>query len=483
MTLSLTNTLTRTKEPLGAPTKPVTLYTCGPTVYNRVHVGNLRAFLFYDVLRRSLEYLGYQVRHTMNITDVDDKTIRGSRAESISLRAFTERYTKTFLEDLKALGAVPPHDMPRATDYVPQMITLIERLLANGTAYRSEDGSIYFRIEAFPDYGKLSHIHERTLKQGAGGRVTQDEYDAKESVNDFALWKAYAPEDGDVVWDAPFGRGRPGWHIECSAMAFDLLGESIDIHAGGVDLVFPHHENEIAQSEAATKRPFSRFWVHNEHLLVGGTKMAKSLKNFFTLGDLQTLGGATPREVRYALISAHYRSHLNLQVTYEGEGEARKPVRFDSLLDARGALKRLDQFRKDLREGARDADPARAEAHRAALETARTTFRAAIQDDLNVPRALGALFELVSAVNKAGPTAKGVAAELLAFWSEADQVLGVLTPEPDGLDAEAQGLFDQWKAARDAKDFAGADALRAKLAERKIGVQAKKGGEATWTRL
>ncbi|MCO5170240.1 MAG: cysteine--tRNA ligase [Planctomycetes bacterium] len=477
--LLLFDTLTRQKQDLGPPGQaPVRFYSCGPTVYNRVHVGNLRAFLFYDVLKRALLWLGYPVRHVMNLTDVDDKTIKGSRAESVSLRAFTERYTELFLKDMDALGALRPDVMPRATDYVPQMVDLVQRLLDKGVAYRSDDGSVYFKIAAFPGYGRLSHLEARTLQAGAGGRVAADEYE-KEDVQDFALWKAWSEEDGDVAWDTALGKGRPGWHLECSALAFEHLGESLDIHAGGVDLVFPHHENEIAQSEAASGKTFSRLWVHNEHLLVGGQKMAKRLKNFFTLGDLVQLAGATPREVRYALISAHYRSQLNLQVTYEGEGEARRPVRFDSLEVARGALRRLDQFRKDLQAKATGATPAGA---RERLARAKDEYREALRDDLNVPRALGVLFELVTDVNKLGAWDAAYAQEVQAFLDDADRVLGVLTPEPEALAPEEQALFDRWKAAREAKDWAAADEARAALQAKGIQVQARKGAEPTWAR-
>jgi cysteinyl-tRNA synthetase len=477
--LVLYDTLTRQKQDLGAPgDRPIRFYSCGPTVYNRVHVGNLRAFLFYDVLKRALLWLGYPVRHVMNLTDVDDKTIKGSRAESTSLRAFTERYTSIFLSDMDRLNALRPDVMPAATDYVPQMVDLVQRLLAKGVAYRSEDGSIYFKIAAFPHYGRLSHLEERTLKTGAGGRVAADEYD-KENAQDFALWKAWSEEDGDVAWDTAIGRGRPGWHLECSALAFEHLGESLDIHAGGVDLIFPHHENEIAQSEAASGKPFSRVWVHNEHLLVGGQKMAKRLKNFFTLADLEQLAGATPREVRYSLISAHYRSQLNLQVTYEGEGEARRPVKFDSIEVARAALRRLDQFRKDLRVKATGATAPEA---RERLAQAARDFKDGVRDDLNLPRALGALFELVTDLNRLGTWDAAFAGEVEAFLDDADRVLGVLKPEQDALAPDEQALFERWKAAREAKDWAGADQARAELQAKGIQVQARKGAEPTWAR-
>jgi cysteinyl-tRNA synthetase len=480
--LTLTNTASRSKESLPPPAEAgeIKLYTCGPTVYNRVHLGNLRAFLSYDLLRRGLEWLGYSVRHVMNITDVDDKTIRDSRKAGVSLQEFTERYTQVFLEDLAALNVRLPHVMPRATEAIEPMVEMVEKLLAQGSAYRGEDGSVYFKIDAFPDYGKLSHLDKRTLKTGAGGRVAADEYD-KENAQDFALWKAWTEADGDVFWETSLGKGRPGWHLECSALAMEHLGPSIDIHAGGVDLVFPHHENEIAQSEAATGLPFSRYWVHNEHLLVSNQKMSKSLNNFYTFQDLQTIAGATPREVRYALLSVHYRSQLNFMVEYEGQGADRKAVRFESIEAARGALKRVDEFRRSL--GARDGGPA-SEAQRARLEQARAAFRAAVADDLNVPRALAALFELIGDLNRDKLRAFDPAfgREVEALLDDADEVLGVLQPETVGLDPDEQGLFDGWAAAREAKDWPQADALRDRLTALGIQVQARK-GENTWVRL
>lgn len=480
--LQLRNTLTRDKESLPAPAEAgqVKLYTCGPTVYNHVHIGNWRAFVFYDVLHRALRWLGYDLRHVMNLTDVDDKTIRGSIAEGVALREFTQRYTDFFLEDLDALRIRHPHDMPRATDAVDAMVSLVETLIAKGAAYKSDDGSVYFKISAFESYGKLSGLDARELKAGAGGRVAADEYD-KENVTDFALWKAWSEDDGDVFWETSLGKGRPGWHLECSALAMEHLGETIDIHAGGIDLMFPHHENEIAQAEAATGQTFSRIWVHNEHLMVGGKKMSKSLKNFFTFRQLVELAGATGREVRYALLNAHYSKKLNLQVTYEGEGEERRPVRFDSLLAAREALHRLDGFRAALERAGEGPDPG--EGARAMVAELHAAMRAAIADDLNVPLALGKLFELVKEVNKLEGYDRGFASEVLAVLSDVDEVLAVLEPEPDaGLSGEEQQLFEGWVAARAAKDWAQADALRAQLQERGIGVQARK-GESTWTRL
>lgn len=492
--LRLFNTLSREKEFVvpqgttldelrvnghGTNSPPILLYTCGPTVYDVVHLGNLRAFCFYDVLHRSLEWLGYRVRHVMNITDVDDKTIRESRAEGVSLRSFTDHHTDLFLQDMNALHVLEPDELPRATDAIDAMVRLVERLLRAGVAYRGEDGSVYFKIAAFPGYGALSRLDERTLRAGAGGRVAADEYD-KDDVVDFALWKAWSEADGDVYWDTPLGRGRPGWHLECSALAMTHLAESIDIHAGGVDLIFPHHENEIAQSEAASGVPFARWWVHNEHLLVGGEKMSKSRGNFFTFRQLQEVAGASGRELRYALIAdAHYRKQLNLQVSFAGEGAERRPVRFDAILKARESLRRLDDFRRSLRaRGGSGAPPTGPEL----LAQVAGEIRAAIADDLNVPKAVGKLFELVREVNKLPDFGLEFADQVTGLLDDLDRVFGFLAVEEGGLTVEERDLFDRWVAARAARDWDLADRLRAGLSERGLAVQARK-GSSTWKRI
>jgi cysteinyl-tRNA synthetase len=309
--LKLYNTESRQKEeifPLDG--RVVRMYTCGPTVYNFAHIGNFRTYVFEDLLRRSLLFFGYQVKQVMNLTDVDDKTIKGALERGISLDAFTEPFKQAFFEDLKTLNIQPVEYYPAATDYLPEMIAIIQSLLDKGVAYRGADQSIYFAIDKFPSYGRLSHLHLNELKAGASERVAHDEYE-KENVSDFVLWKAYdQARDGNIFWESPFGRGRPGWHIECSAMAMKLLGESIDIHVGGVDNMFPHHENEIAQSEAHSCRHFVKHWLHSEHLLVDHKKMSKSLGNFFTLRDLLQRG-YTGKEVRYMLLHTHYRTQLN----------------------------------------------------------------------------------------------------------------------------------------------------------------------------
>lgn len=318
--LKLYNTESREKEevvPIDG--KTIRMYTCGPTVYNYAHIGNFRTYVFEDLLRRTIRYFGYGIQQAMNLTDIDDKTIRGAIEKKVSLDAFTKVFKDAFFEDLQTLCIEKVEHYPHATGYIPEMITIIQGLLEKGVAYRGHDQSIYFAISRFPSYGRLSHLHLGELQAGASQRVATDEYD-KENVSDFVLWKAYDPmRDGDIFWESPFGRGRPGWHIECSAMAMKLLGESIDIHVGGVDNMFPHHENEIAQSEAYSCRHFVNYWVHAEHLLVDHRKMSKSLGNFYTLRDLLAKG-FTGRQIRYLLLQTHYRTQLNF--TFEGLGGA-----------------------------------------------------------------------------------------------------------------------------------------------------------------
>ena len=304
MELQFFNTMNRRVEPFRSINPgEVRMYTCGPTVYNYAHIGNFRAYMFEDLLRRTLEFFGYRVRQVMNLTDVDDKTIRDSRAAGIPLRDFTQKYKQAFFEDLKTLNIEPAEVYPAATDHIPQMIRLISILMEKGFGYRAEDGSVYFSIEKFPDYGKLAKIDRENQRSGV--RIKNDEY-AKDSVADFALWKAWDELDGDVAWDSPWGRGRPGWHIECSAMSSEYLGDSFDIHTGGIDNMFPHHEDEIAQSEAATGKKWVNYWLHCAHLMVNGEKMSKSLGNFYTLRDLEAMGWRG-REIRWVLLGAHYR--------------------------------------------------------------------------------------------------------------------------------------------------------------------------------
>ena len=450
MNLSFFNTLTRQRERF-EPLRPdaVRLYTCGPTVYNFAHIGNFRAYVFEDLLRRTLRYAGHPVVQVMNLTDVDDKTIRGAQAAGVALRDYTRPFVAAFFDDIRQLNIEPAEHYPAATDHIPEMIALIKRLFERGLAYTSGDGSVYFNVAAFPGYGRPAHIDLSGLR--AGARVAQDEYE-KERIGDFALWKAWDAADGDVVWDSPWGRGRPGWHLECSAMSMKYLGESFDLHTGGIDNLFPHHANETAQSEGATGRPFVKTWLHCAHLRINGEKMSKSLGNFFTLRDLLAKGWSG-REIRHVLVNGHYRQTLNFT--------------FDALAAARAALARLDDFSDRL---AATAGTAAAGPAPDWAGTAQAAFDAALGDDLNLPEALAALFGLVREGNAAldagslpPPGAAAVAAQL-ARW---DTVLGLLAfgrPDPaDTLPAEVQRLLEARAAARKARDWAESDRLRAAI--------------------
>lgn len=444
------NTLKR-KLDLFEPLHPgrVGMYTCGPTVYDFAHIGNFRTYMFEDLLRRYLEWKGFAVEQVMNLTDVDDKTIKGARERGITLDEFTAPFIATFFEDVDTLRIKRATHYPRATHKVPAMIALIRRLEEAGHTYASE-GSLYYRIATFPGYGKLSGMDLAALQPGA--RVDVDEY-AKEEARDFVLWKgARGDEPAWAVWDSPWGPGRPGWHIECSAMSMELLGETFDIHTGGVDNMFPHHENEIAQSEGATGKPFVRCWMHSAHLIVEGQKMAKSAGNFFTLRDLLARG-YDPVAIRYLLISNHYRKQLNF--TFEG------------LVGAAEAVTRLQDFHRRAREyrgeGRDDFGPP--------IAAARAAFEAALDNDLGIAEALAATFDLVTAGNRAmdeGRLAPAGAAALAAALEDFDRILDVLTPTATTLDAEVEALIAERQAARAAKDFARADAIRDLLAARGI---------------
>ena len=452
--LCLFNTLTRRKEKF-TPLEEgkVGMYTCGPTVYDFAHIGNFRAFLFEDLLKRWLEYRGYKVTHVMNLTDVDDKTIRGSQKQGVPLGEFTKLYAEAFFEDIKALNVKPATVYPRATEHIPEMVNLVKTLMAKGYAYTAQDGSIYFAISKFPAYGQLSHINVQELK--AGARVKTDEY-AKEEAQDFALWKAWTPEDGDVYWKTDLGKGRPGWHIECSAMSMRYLGETFDIHCGGIDNMFPHHENEIAQSEAATGKKFVRYWLHNEHLQVEGKKMAKKLGNYYTLRDLLQKG-YDPIAIRYLLLSTHYRQQFNF--TFEG------------LEAAKGAVERLRNFVRRLQ----DADGEGGGQVAELLRGVQTGFGGAMDDDLNISVALGALFDFVREVNNlldSGEVRRSEAEATGRFMADLDQVLGVIGKvEAEALPEGAEKLIAEREEARKAKDWATADALRIKLKEMGVVVE------------
>jgi len=425
------------------------MYTCGPTVYDYAHIGNFRAFLFEDLLKRWLEYRGYKVTHVMNLTDVDDKTIKGSQKQKIPLEKYTEHYTNAFFEDIKALNIKLADHYPKATSHIPEMVTLIKQLIQKGYAYKSQDGSIYYAINKFKNYGKLSNIKSAELQ--AGARVKTDEY-TKEEAQDFALWKAWTPEDGDVFWETELGKGRPGWHIECSAMSMRYLGETFDIHCGGIDNMFPHHENEIAQSEAATGKKFVNYWLHNEHLLVEGRKMAKKFGNFYTLRDLLKRG-YDPIVIRYLLLSTHYRAQFNFT--------------FDALDAAHATVERLRNFVRRLQDadgegsGGKVAD---------LLHGVQVGFGEAMDDDLSLSVALAALFNFVHEVNAlldAGVVSRSEADEVGALMKRFDSVLCVIgeVEKPEALSKEAEELIAKREEARKAKDWATADALRVRLSE------------------
>ncbi len=441
MSIRYFNTLTRQVEDFRSITPGrVKMYTCGPTVYNFAHLGNFRAYVFEDLVQRHLEFRGLEVERVMNLTDVDDKTIRGCREKGVPLAEFTRPFKDAFFSDLDTLRIRRAAHFPEATadPHVRRMIEMITQLVSAGHAYQADDGSLYFRIRSFPAYGRLAHFNLDELKPS--GRVRSDEYE-KEEVGDFALWKAWTEADGDVGWESPWGRGRPGWHIECSAMATGLLGPEIDIHCGGEDNIFPHHEAEIAQSECVTGKPFVRLWMHCKHLLVEGAKMAKSEGNFFTFRDLADKGW-TGREVRYVLLSVKYREPLNFT--------------FESLEAARKSLGRHDEWVRRLRE----FPPAPAEGLPPELDPEK--FGAALDDDLNMSAALGALFDLIRDSNRlmdAAALTPGQARTLLAWHERIDSVL-VISPGDEEIPASIRDLLDRRAAARAAKAWSQSDLLR-----------------------
>ena len=511
MILSFFNTATKRLEEF----KPLheneaRLYTCGPTVYNFAHIGNFRAYVFEDILVRVLAYAGYKVTQVMNLTDVDDKTIKGCRAAGIPLKDYTKPYIDAFFEDIKTLNITPAAKYPAATDHIPEMQALIAKLFENGLAYKSDDGSVYFNVAKFPNYGHPAHIDVGGMRGGA--RVSQDEYE-KESVGDFALWKGYTPEDGSVVWDSPWGRGRPGWHIECSAMSMKYLGETFDLHTGGIDNLFPHHANETAQAEGATGKPFVNCWLHCAHLRLNGEKMSKSLGNFYTLRDLLAKGWSG-REIRFVLVGGHYRQVLNFT--------------FDALAQARTSLARIDAFVSRLKEAAGNGERGTGNGEQGIspishplspisyLDRAKEAFEKAISEDLNMPEALAALFGLIRDGNtaldaaassaavpgsqfpvpgsegpeaatapnlaaiggatsaaSAAPTSRGIAApnfaleefeasKCLELLQRMDTVFGFIFfgLKDDELPADVQSQLDARAAARKAKNWAESDRIR-----------------------
>ncbi|MDH7552743.1 MAG: cysteine--tRNA ligase [Spirochaetota bacterium] len=472
MALKIFNTLTRRLEPFipgGVPKEniedypPVTIYSCGPTVYSYAHIGNFRTFVFNDFLRRYLKFRGFKVNHAMNITDVDDKTIAGALKEGITLREYTDKYTQIFFEDLRTLNIEPVEHYPRATESIDAMIDIIAHLDKKGLIYE-KDGSIYFSIAKFHRYGRLSNVTSMDIK--AGARYDADEY-SKEDVRDFALWKA--PKENEPYWDTPFGKGRPGWHIECSAMVRKIFGTTIDIHTGGVDLIFPHHENEIAQSEAAYDEPFVRYWIHVEHLLVEGSKMSKSLGNFYTLRDLLDKG-YSPRAIRYLLLTAHYRKQLNFT--------------FDGLNQAAQALLRIDNLLARLNDIKHDALPNQKVTYR--CNAFITAFTETVDDDLNIAGGTGIFFDFIHDINTmidSNSLSKSDAMYVMDVLKKIDTVFGfIFFPEVLHLNKEEiEALIEERNKARKEKNFAKADAIRDELLQKGIILQDTKEG-TRWIR-
>ena len=475
--ISLFNTLTRKVEPV-VPLVPgnISLYTCGPTVYNYAHIGNLRTFLFQDLLKRTFQAAGHAVRHCMNITDVEDKIIRDSQGalpadasnevRHQAMTALTDRFTGIFFEDLEILRIQGADHLPRATAYIPQMIRLVQDLETKGLAY-TRDGSVYYRIAGLPQYGCLAHLDREGMQ--AGTSVDADEYE-RDSATDFVLWKAAKP--GEPWWDSPWGPGRPGWHVECSAMGMDLLGDRVDIHSGGVDLIFPHHENEIAQSEGSLGHRWVNHWVHGEFLMVEGQKMAKSLGNFFTLRDL-VAKGVDPIALRYAIQSNHYRKVLNFS--------------FEGLRAAENSLKRIRAFRTRMEgEGQAGGGPWKEALDASArLDQAREQFWAAMADDLNSPEALAAIFTLISDLNAQddhGALTRGERDAVLAFLDETDAIFAAWPHEEASLDTEVEALIEARRAAKAAKDWAGADRVRGQLKAMGIVLEDRRDGTTGWRR-
>ena len=430
--IKLYNTLSREKEdfkPLHK--KEVRMYTCGPTVYSYAHIGNYRAYIFADTLKRFLQYEGYNVNHIMNITDIDDKTIRDSQKENKSLKDFTTFYAEEFMKDLKSLNISLPNKFTKATDYIDDMVEIIKKLLKKGHAYKSTDGSIYFDIKKFKHYGELSHLVFEKQKENASGRINSDEYD-KENAQDFALWKAYDEKDGNVFWETELGKGRPGWHIECSAMSLKNLGEQLDIHTGGVDNIFPHHENEIAQSESYTGKKFVKYWMHNEWVLVDQKKMAKSFNNFYTLRNISEKG-INPIAYKFWLLMANYRTRVNFI--------------WEALEGAETALKRLYRLYLDLGEAIGEIN-----------SNYKLRFKESLEDDLDTPKALAIFWDLIKDPNITNADKK---ATVLDF----DKVLGLgfLNLNEDIIPDEINKIAIERELARKNKDYKKSDELREKI--------------------
>lgn len=467
MSLKIYNTLSKKVEDF-TPIREgeVRLYACGPTVYNYAHIGNFRAYLFSDLLRRFLKYLGLNVKHVMNITDIDDKTIRDSRKEGKPLREFTDFYLKEFLSDMDTLGIERPEVMPRATDEIPSMVEMICVLLEKGHAYKTDRGDVYFKIDTFPTYGELINLDTTKLKENADGRLASaDEYD-KDNANDFALWKAHHPDDGDVYWETELGKGRPGWHIECSAMANTYLEAPFDIHIGGIDLMFPHHTNEIAQAECCLDKKFVHYWMHNEHLLVNGQKMSKSLGNFYTLRDLLDKG-YHPLAIRLELLKTHYR--------------ARADFREDNVRENIKILEKFEDFSKRLESASATS---RWQGLAEILKNYDLRFKQALCNDLNISEALATLHSFVSEVNKNIDKIHSDDAILIKELAESfDSVVGIMNYKSDtDIAAEVEELISARQEARKNKDYARADEIRDQLLSMNIELKDTADG-VTWKRV
>ncbi len=450
MELYFYNTMSRKKEKfMSIKEQKVGMYTCGPTVYNYAHIGNFRAYMFEDLLRRTLKYAEYKVTQVMNLTDVDDKTIRDSQANNLPLNDFTKKYKDAFFEDLKTLGIEEAEHYPAATDNIPEMINIIQTLIDKGYAYQTEDGSVYYSIAKFADYGKLAKIDFDN--QRSAERIDSDEYE-KDSVADFALWKAWNKNDGNVKWDSPWGKGRPGWHIECSAMSMKYLGKSFDIHTGGIDNMFPHHEDEIAQSEAANGCKFVNYWMHCEYLIVNGVKMSKSLGNFFTLRELIDKG-YSGRDIRWVLLSAHYRKNLNF--TLDACKQANKSLnKFSDFFDRLRSIKNNKNY-QDLS---------------SIIETVKNDFAIAIGDDLNISEALASVYTFQHQINKLIENhllSSNDVEKTLDVFKLFDTILNVfdIKEKKQEIPKEVLDALEKRQQARDNKDYASSDEIRDSLAK------------------
>ena len=459
MAFYIQNTMTRKKEKLSPiDGKTIRMYTCGPTVYNYAHIGNFRAYVFEDLLRRYIKFSGFNVIQVQNLTDVDDKTIKGSIEQGKALKDYTKTYIDAFFKDLKILNIEPAEHYPAATDYIPKMIEMIQKLIELDYAYSTEDGSVYYRIKKFDNYGDLAKLDLSGMKSNV--RISNDEYE-KDNMGDFALWKAYTAEDGEVFWKSPWGKGRPGWHIECSAMSTSILGESFDLHCGGVDNICPHHENEIAQSEAISGKTYSRYWMHCGYLIVNGKKMSKSDGNFYTLNQLLERG-YSGREIRYELISTHYRQALNFT--------------FNSLDANRASLKRLDEFYSKLLEISRNSKSNNLPSW---AKKTKEKFTEYMDDDMNISGSLSSIFDMVHEGNiqlNDNNVSSADAAAVIEFWHNIDSVLGFMVPSKEDIPENILDLCDKRAIARKEKRWNDSDSIRDQILEFGYAIKDEKDG-------